>query len=643
MCGICGERRFDRQRPAAEELVAMRDRLLHRGPDASGVFASPVGFGGLAFRRLRIIDLTPNANQPMPNEDGSVHVVFNGEIYNFRELRRDLAARGHQFRSASDTEAIVHLYEEKGPACIADLEGMFAIAIWDDRTERLTLARDRAGKKPLFYYQSDRLFAFASEIKAFLSHPDIDLEIDPESLPFYFTHGCVPNPATFYRNVRQVEPGTYLTVDASGDINPHRYWRLEYPLESEVPPVTQAEAIAGIRQRLTAAVERRLISDVPLGAFLSGGIDSTIVVGLMSQLISEPVKTFSIGFEGDAAYDETPYARLVAERFKTSHTEFRVAPSAIDLIDTLVWHHDGPFGDSSAVPTYVVSKLAREHVTVVLTGDGGDEVFAGYRRFWAALQFERLPRPIARAGGALLSRMPAPGHERHWFAEAQRFFRAGDAAADERATIWNALFYDELPSLLRPEFAGRLQSIDPLRHLAAERERMTGRSALSRLLQINFVSYLADDLLVKLDRMTMAHALEARSPFLDRELVEYAAALPDRFKLSGRRTKAILRDAFADLLPPAIERRGKMGFGVPVGSWFRRGLREYMRDTLLAPGARYREMLSGPFVEGLVSRHLAGDANLGQQLWSLICFERWLQLLPEWRRQARLQPARTGS
>ena len=621
----------------------MRDRLVHRGPDSSGVFASPAGPGGLAFRRLRIIDLTPNANQPMANEDGSVQVAFNGEIYNFRELRRELAARGHRFRSASDTEAIVHLYEEKGPECIADLEGMFAIAIWDERAERLTLARDRAGKKPLFCYQSDRILAFASEVKAFLSHPDIDLEIDPESVPFYFMHGYVPHPATFYRHVRQVEPGTYLTVDGSGSVVPHRYWRLEYPRESDVQPIARTEAIAGVRRRLRAAVERRLISDVPLGAFLSGGIDSTIVVGLMSELMTEPVKTFSIGFEGDAAYDETPYARLVAERFKTRHTEFRVAPSAIDLIDTLIWHHDGPFGDSSAVPTYVVSKLAREHVTVVLTGDGGDEVFAGYRRFWAALQFDRLPRPVARAGGALLSRLPPPGHERHWFAQAQRFFRAGDAAADERATIWNALFYDDLASLVRPEFVGGLQSVDPLKHLAAERERMTGRSALSRLLQINFISYLADDLLVKLDRMTMAHALEARSPFLDRELVEYAAALPDRFKLSGRRTKAILRDAFADLVPPAIERRGKMGFGVPVGTWFRSGLREYMRDTLLAPAARYREMLSGPFVESLVRRHLAGDANLGPQLWSLICFERWLQLLPEWRRQARLQPARTVS
>jgi asparagine synthase (glutamine-hydrolysing) len=639
MCGICGERRFDRQRPSAEQLVAMRDRLVHRGPDSSGVFVSPHGPGGLAFRRLRIIDLTPNANQPMPNEDGSVHVAFNGEIYNFRELRRGLTARGHVFRSASDTETIVHLYEEKGLDCIADLEGMFAIAIWDERAQRLTLARDRAGKKPLFYYRSDRVFAFASEIKAFLSHPDLDLEIDPESIPFYFTHGYVPHPATFYRHVRQVEPGTSLTIDDAGRIASQRYWRLDYPLESEVQRIGQREAIAGIRRRLTAAVERRLISDVPLGAFLSGGIDSTIVVGLMSQLMTEPVKTFSIGFEGDPAYDETPYARLVAERFQTSHTEFRVAPSAIDLIDTLIWHHDGPFGDSSAVPTYIVSKLAREHVTVVLTGDGGDELFAGYRRFWAAMQFERLPRGVVRAGGALFSRLPTRRHERHWVADAQRFFRAGGFASDERATIWNALFHDDLLALLRPEFAG----IDPLRHLAAERERMIGRSPLSRLLQINFSSYLPDDLLVKLDRMTMAHGLEARSPFLDRELVEYAAALPDSFKLSGRRTKAILRDAFADLLPPEIERRGKMGFGVPVGNWFRGGLREYMRDTLLAPAARYREMLAGPFVEGLVQRHLAGEANLGQQLWSLVCFERWLQLLPEWRRQARLQPARTGS
>jgi asparagine synthase (glutamine-hydrolysing) len=632
MCGICGELRFDR-RPAPGELDGMRERLAHRGPDSFGSYSSPAGRCALAFRRLRIIDLTADAGQPMANEDGSVQVVFNGEIYNFQELRERLVARGHHFRSKSDTEAIVHLYEDKGADSIADLDGMFAIAIWDERTRCLTLARDRAGKKPLFYYQSDRLLAFASEMKSFLAHPDIVLEVDPAAVPYYFIHGYVPGPSTFYKNVRQLEPGALMIVEQDGRVTVRRYWRLDYPRASEVQAVPVAEAAARVRELVTRAVRRRLVSDVPLGAFLSGGVDSTIIVGLMSRLMPEPVRTFSIGFEGDAAYDESKYARLASARFKTAHTEFRVEPEALDLIDTLIWHHDGPFGDASAVPTYIVSKLARAHVTVVLTGDGGDEVFAGYRRFRAAVQSERIPRSAARAGHAVFSRLPTPGHERHWLAELQRFFRASSLPLEERMTIWNTIFFYDLHELLRRDFAASLAPIDKLHYLGATRARMEGLSLLSRLLHVNFTSYLADDLLVKVDRCTMASALEARSPLLDRELVEYVAALPDEFKLRGRRTKVILRDAFPDLLPQEIDRRPKMGFGVPLGRWFRGRMREGMRDLLLAPDARYRTMLSGPYVEKMVHSHLSRVANLGPQLWSLICFERWLQMLPAWRDQ----------
>ena len=511
---------------------------------------------------------------------------------------------------------------------------MFALALWDERQRRLTLARDRAGKKPLFYYRADRLFAFASEIKSFFAHPDIAIAPDPEAVPYYFMYGYVPGPATFYKNVFQVPPGTMMTITSHGRIASRRYWQLWYPVSSAVPPVAHEEAVRGVRERLTRAVERRLVSDVPLGAFLSGGLDSTIVVGLMSRLMAAPVKTFSIGFEGDSAYDETPYARLVADRFKTDHTAFRVSPSALDLIDTLIWHHDGPFGDSSAVPTYIVSRLTREKVTVVLTGDGGDELFAGYDRFYATLLSEKLPGLVRRAGAAVFSRLPTPRHERHWLARAQRFFRATGLPLDERLTMWNALFFDDLSDLMRPGFGAGLAPTDRVRHLRSERAQLEGRSTLSRALHANFTSYLADDLLVKTDRCTMANSLEARSPFLDRELVEYVAALPDEFKLRGRRTKSILRDAFADLIPPAVDRRRKMGFGVPLGRWFRGDLREYMREMLLASDARYRDMLSGPFVEGLVAQHLAGRANVGQQLWSLICFERWLRVLPEWNRAA---------
>ena len=633
MCGICGELRFDGAPVREGELVAMRDRLVHRGPDSFGAYVSPRGTGGLGFRRLKIIDLSPNASQPMANEDGTVQVVFNGEIYNYKALREGLVARGHRFRSLSDTEVIVHLYEEKGADCIADLEGMFAIAIWDDRAERLTLARDRAGKKPLFYYRDARMLAFASEIKAFFDHHAIPIEPDPEAVPYYFIYGYVPLPATIYKSILQIEPGTLMTVDGAGHCATRRYWQLRYPEAEAVRPIAREEAAAGVRERLTRAVERRLMSDVPLGAFLSGGLDSTIVVGLMSRMMSAPVKTFSIGFEGDSAYDETSYARLASRRFKTDHTEFHVSPSAIDLIDTLVWHHDGPFGDSSAVPTYLVSKLTREQVTVVLTGDGGDELFAGYLRFYAALLADRIPSAVGWAARSVLSRVPTPANDRHWLARAKRFAESMSAPLHDRLTEWNALFFDDLEALLRPDFVAGLKPIDKLRHIGAERAMMAGRSTLSQALHANFTSYLADDLLVKTDRCTMANSLEARSPFLDRELVEYAAGLPDNLKLRGGRTKVILREAFPDLVPPSIERRGKMGFGVPLDTWFRGELRDHMRDLLMAPGARYRDMLSGAFVEGLVARHLSGGANLGQQLWSIMCFEVWLRRLPEWTRR----------
>jgi asparagine synthase (glutamine-hydrolysing) len=357
---------------------------------------------------------------------------------------------------------------------------MFGLAIWDERSRRLTIARDRAGKKPLFRYRSDRLLAFASEIKAFFGHPDIPIELDPKAVPSYFIHGYVPGPETLYRRVEQVEPGSVMTIEADGRTSSRKYWQIRFPDRDAVPPIDRRDAIEGVRTRVTRAVERRLVSDVPLGAFLSGGIDSTIVVGVMSQLMSAPVKTFSIGFEGDAAYDETAFARMAAERFKTEHTEFRVAPSALDLIDKLIWHHDGPFGDSSAVPTYIVSKMAREHVTVVLTGDGGDEVFAGYRRFAAALMSDRLPSPAIHAARVLSSALPTSRHDRTWWASARRFVQAAADPVDLRVTRWMASFFDDLDALLRPEFRARLGPLDKLAYLAAEQDRMRGLSTLSR-------------------------------------------------------------------------------------------------------------------------------------------------------------------
>jgi asparagine synthase (glutamine-hydrolysing) len=390
--------------------------------------------------------------------------------------------------------------------------------------------------------------------------------------------------------------------------------------------------VKALRDLVTRAVERRLVSDVPLGAFLSGGLDSTIVVGLMSRLTSAPVKTFSIGFEGDPAYDETNYARSAAARFRTDHTEFKVSPSAIDLIERLIWHYDGPFGDSSAVPTYIVSQLTRRHVTVVLTGDGGDELFAGYLRFYAGVLSEKIPGPVARSANAVLSRLPVPASDRHPLARAQRFFGSISMPLYDRMTRWNSLFYDDLDALLEPSFRATLPHVDHLRYIARELTAMEGLSTLNKQLHANFKSYLLDDLLVKMDRCTMANSLEARSPFLDRELIEFAATLPDDLKLHGRTTKVLLREAFADLLPADIAARGKMGFGVPLGTWFRGDLRGYLNDMLLGRDARYRTYLARDYVQTLVARHLSGQSNLGHQLWSLLCFEQWLRLLPTWRR-----------
>jgi asparagine synthase (glutamine-hydrolysing) len=639
MCGICGELSFERGRAVSAGAVrAMRDQLVHRGPDADGIFVAPDGTAALGFRRLQIIDLTPNANQPMPNEDATVHVVFNGEIYNFQPIRERLIAAGHRFRSHSDTEVIAHLYEDAGEAFVDELDGMFAIGIWDAPRRRLLLARDRAGKKPLFFYRDQRRLAFASEVKAFFAHPDIPLDVDESILPHYFIYGYMPGPGTAYRGVSQVEPGTIVTIDEHGSIASREYWRLRYPeaAQQNTRVTDRRGAIAQVRALVTQAVERRLISDVPLGAFLSGGVDSTIVVGVMSGLMREPVKTFSIGFEGDPAYDETEFAREVSERFGTAHTEFRVTPSAIELLDTLLWHHDGPFGDSSAIPTYLVSQLTRQHVTVVLTGDGGDEAFAGYRRFHASLVAERVPAWSGPLIEALLAPLPAAANERHWLSRTRRFARYMNLPLLDRVTRWNAFFYEDLDRLLSPAFGASHPDVDRLAPLRRDLDELSTLSPLSQMLLANFRTYLPGDLLVKTDRMTMANSLEARAPFLDRDVLEYAATLPDTWKLAANgSTKVILREAFAELIPDRINRRGKMGFGVPLDRWFRGELRAYLRDTLLAANARCLAYLDRRELESIVARHESGQANLGQQLWCLLTFERWLSLLPEWRQRAR--------
>jgi asparagine synthase (glutamine-hydrolysing) len=626
MCGICGE--VSAGAVTEPSLVAMAGSLQHRGPDHGASYVAPGAVAGLGFRRLSIIDLRSAANQPLANEDGSVHLVFNGEIYNFQELRRGLVSRGHAFRSNTDSEVIVHLYEELGDRAIDELEGMFAVALWDAKARKLLLARDRAGKKPLFVWEAPGRVVFGSEIKAIAAHPNVTLEIDEGAVPYYFLYGYVPHPRTFYRGVSHVEPGTVVTFNDHGERTDRRYWQLTFPPQRDASRgYHHRDAVGRVRDLVTAAVQRRLISDVPLGAFLSGGIDSAIVVGVMSRLASAPVRTFSIGFEGDPAFDESAAARATALHFGTDHTEFRVRSSAVDLLDTLVYHHDGPFADSSAIPTYLVAKLTRQHVTVALTGDGGDEVFAGYLRFAAALAAERTPRWAALAA-PVLRVLPQSKNERSGVARAARFLRHMRLPLEDRLTAFAGVFFDDLDRLRDPAVA--TAPIDRRRHLA--NLPAGGISALSRLLSANFHSYLHDDLLVKTDRMTMANSLEARSPFLDRELVEYVAGLPDEDKLSGTTTKVILREAFADLLPAAVMRAPKKGFGVPLDAWFRGELRDLCRDTLLAPTAKLRSFVSQPYVRQLIEDHEAGRANYGHRLWTVLTFERWLQLLPSWGR-----------
>ncbi len=636
MCGICGELSFDSERPVSNDAMsAMATTLRHRGPDHGTTWLSAEGRLGFGFRRLSIIDLRSVANQPIGNEDGSIQLVFNGEIYNYRELRRELLASGHEFRSNADSEVIAHLYEERGDQAIDALDGMFALAIWDGRCGTLTLARDRAGKKPLFLRTDATRVVFASEIKALAAHPDLDLVIDDGAVPYYFLHGYVPHPQTFYRDVTHLEPGTLAVFERSGRRVDRRYWQLRFPpaeLQRRLGPPREA-AVRRVRELVTAAVERRLMSDVPLGAFLSGGIDSTIVVGVMSRLRDQPVRTFSIGFEGDPAFDETATARDTARSFGTEHTEFRVRPSAVDLIDRLIYHHDGPFADSSAIPTYLVSSLTREHVTVALTGDGGDEVFAGYLRFGAALAADRVPPWAGGLAMAALSRLPTPANERHWITRGRRFARFMRLPLEERLTAWSGVFSDDLGRLLDPDLVARVGSVDVRRHLRCL-SGVDRASALSVVLAANFHSYLHDDLLVKADRMSMATSLEARAPFLDRALVEYVAALPDDYKLRGRTTKAVLREAFSDLIPEPVKRQGKKGFGVPLDAWFRGELREYARDHLLDATARLAAYVSLPYVRTLLDDHDARRANHGHRIWSLLTFERWLRLLPDWGRTA---------
>jgi asparagine synthase (glutamine-hydrolysing) len=621
MCGICGKFNFDGAEPVpAGLLTSMCDVMVHRGPDDAGYLLD--GSAGLGMRRLSIIDLA-GGHQPISNEDGSVWVVCNGEIYNFPELRAELERRGHRLKTKTDVETIVHLYEDFGESCVKKLAGMFAFAIWDSRSRTFLLGRDRVGKKPLFYAATEGSLVFGSTLKSVLLDPRISREVDLASLHHYLTYQYVPEPATIFTHVRKLPPAHYLVCEG-GKVRVERYWDLSF---AEKWRGSASEAAERVAEAVRDAVRVRLISDVPIGAFLSGGIDSTVVVGIMSQMMSQPVKTFSIGFE-EAGYNELSYARIAAKRFGTDHHEFVVTPSAVAVLPELVWHFEEPMADSSGIPTYYVAKLTRDHVTVALNGDGGDEGFAGYERYRAfhlARRGAALPAGFRKNVVARLAgRLPEPTRFRSPLRRFKRFAEALAEDGPDRYMRWMTVFGNELKaSVYSDEMIRRVGAMDSRQYLRDAFGRCDAGNDLDRLLYTDTMTYLPGDLLVKMDRMSMAHSLEARSPFLDHRVLELAAGLAPELKLRGSVGKYVLKKAAAGMVPDEILRRGKQGFGVPLAKWFRGELKDPAAEILLDARTRSRGYFNPNGIRSLLNEHLSGRADHSHRIWALLVLELW--------------------
>ena len=618
MCGICGIIDLT-GKPAEREVVAgMCDALKHRGPDDEGIYSSTGSTACLGHRRLSIIDLSSSARQPMSNEDGSVWLVFNGEIYNFHELRPGLEKRGHKFRSHSDTETIIHLYEEYGEECVSHLRGMFAFAIWDDRKKVLFAARDRAGKKPFLYYYESGRFVFSSELASLLRSGMVPKEIDPGAINYYMSLGYIPAPDTVFRKVRKLPPAHFLMMGKSG-VEIKRYWSLDYAKKIKI---SEGEAALETLRLLREAVKIRLYSDVPLGAFLSGGIDSSCVVALMSEFTR--VKTFSIGFE-ERDYSELRFAKEISRRFGTEHHEFTVRPKALEVLELLVERYGEPYADSSCIPTYYVSRETRAFVTVALNGDGGDESFAGYERYQAMNAAERIGRlGLKGAARSLADILPDSVDSKSFSRRAKRFLSNAGLPAPERYLRWVGISGAlSLEGLYSPEFTKNIDMEAPLRLLRPYFTEKDGLDLLDRLLKADVDTYLPNDLLAKVDIASMANSLEARSPFLDHKVMEFAASLPVSYKIRGGIKKYILKKALSGLVPEKILKRRKMGFGVPVGRWFRGELKDFMRETLLSRSSINRGYFRPDFLKGLVEDHINGKRDLSFQLWALLNLELW--------------------
>jgi asparagine synthase (glutamine-hydrolysing) len=620
MCGIVGQVRSGGAPVRRDLIERMCVGLEHRGPDSRGVHLSPGA--GLGIQRLAVIDLA-TGDQPIYNEDRTIAVVLNGEIYNYKELRKRLERAGHRFDTEGDTEAIVHLYEEEGPDCVRSLHGMFGLAIWDARRRQLVLSRDRVGKKPLFYSERDGALSFASELGALMQDREIPRDLDPEALDHYLTYLYVPAPYSAFRGVRKLPPASTL-VWRDGEASLSRYWRLDYSRKRSVsdPEELHEEIRSGIRR----AVRRRMVADVPLGAFLSGGIDSSAVVGAMAEQSSEPVKTFTIGFEHED-FNELPHAREVARQFGTEHHEFVVRADAVALLPKIVRHYGEPFADSSAIPSFYLAELTRRHVTVALNGDGGDESFAGYPRYVAnslAARLDALPLAVRRAAQATGERLPSNGEVRSLLNRTRRLTRSMALHPGERFGRYVACFApDQRARLYSDEFAERVAGTHPERIVVDAWDGASGAAALDRMLETDVSTYLPGDLLAKMDIATMAYGLEARSPLLDHELMELAASIPADLKMRGRQKKALLRDALRGWLPDELLDRPKQGFSVPGAAWFRGDLRDYAREVLLDPGARARGYFRDGEVSALLDRHAASRADESPRIWALLMLELW--------------------
>ena len=637
MCGIAGAVWTNAKSSVSlETLDRMTDELKHRGPDDRGTHIRVEHDSGVALghRRLSIIDLSPTGRQPLCNENETVWVVLNGEIYNFEELRKNLIEKGHNFRGTSDTEVLVHLYEEHGLGFVQHLNGMFAIALWDSDSKKLVLVRDRFGKKPLIYKHETNRVAFASELKSLLRIPDIETEIDPGAIDLYLTYQYVPHPKTIYRGISKLPPGHLAVFDAiKNEFSVHRYWNFDLNIETTSKSFTDWSD--ELRELLDSAVKLRLRSDVPLGSFLSGGIDSTIITGLMQKLSPQKVRTFSIGFP-HKEYDETSFARIAAEKFGTEHEEFIVTPNLLEILPKLTYHYDEPFSDSSMIPTWYLSQLTRKHVTVALCGDAGDELFAGYQRY-QAVRFgnyaDVLPMFLRKFLAEPFMRMiPSSTRQKSLPRRLKRFLEALAMQEMERYLQWIAIFNrSRKTELYSTEFAKQLSRLnnetnsDMLDFLTEAASRSKLRDAVTKVSLTDFQTYLPCDLMTKVDIASMGNALECRSPFLDYRVAEHAIRMPINHKIHGKTGKYILRETFRELFPAKLLKRGKMGFGVPLDHWFRGELANYVREILLDRQTLGRGYFNPNYVTRIVNEHINGIFDHAGRIWSLLFLELWFR------------------